>query len=79
MALFDGIENQPPLYERCPVLHVLRALPADDAAGLRRALALPPAALSAPRIRDVLRDAGHEITSEPIARHRRGACKCVQA
>lgn len=59
----------------CKVCAVLAALGPDDAAALRRVLAVEkgdPARVSAQLIADTLGEAGHEVSEQSVSKHRRG-------
>lgn len=80
MGLFDQIENGTAVAagarRRCGIAIVCDRLEHDDAAQLRRVIAMPAEHASAAGISRALKDAGHVVPPSTVTRHRRRECLC---
>lgn len=81
MSLADRLGEERPARpgKPCGMHMVFRVLSDEDAAALRRTLAVPvadPARLSSRQISSILELEGHTVSMKTVEAHRKGACRC---
>lgn len=63
----------------CTIATLIDQLDDEDRTQLNAWIELPSSAMSHSRLARILRAAGHNVGTDPLARHRKGECACLRS